>query len=291
MIGLCMMLLCAAILCACAAKAPTWQEQYDLGVRYLSEENYEEAIVAFSAAIEIDPKRAEAYVGVAKAYRGADDEASALAWLQKGMEQASDTSEIAALLAELGEQGSDEPTQNGGGQTNENANAESNSAVELPMLIYQVYSWERYESTTTINGKEQPVFAGVAAASGEDGRVLTCAGVVTTDGTPQTLYTLSYDDEQRTIRLEFATNESSNRVLYYDGAFTDGYRNVYDNGETEEVPPARETAPGTFEREYGAKKEIYVMDTRGRVKEEFISSNNPDGSEWHTHTVLYYADE
>lgn len=66
-------------LCACAADqpehqgagashAPTWQEQYDLGVRYLSEGNYEEAIIAFTAAIEIDSKRAPAYVGRGDAY-------------------------------------------------------------------------------------------------------------------------------------------------------------------------------------------------------------------------------
>ena len=47
---------------------PTWQEQYDLGVRYLSEGNYEEAIIAFTAAIEIDPKQAPAYVGRGDAY-------------------------------------------------------------------------------------------------------------------------------------------------------------------------------------------------------------------------------
>ena len=66
-------------LCACAAaqlgtpgdepsQAPTWQELYDMGVRYLSEGNYEEAILAFTAAIDIDPKRAEAYVGRGDAY-------------------------------------------------------------------------------------------------------------------------------------------------------------------------------------------------------------------------------
>lgn len=54
---------------ACGGTAgTTWQEQYDLGVRYLSEGNYEEAIIAFTAAIEIDPKRAEAYVGRGDAY-------------------------------------------------------------------------------------------------------------------------------------------------------------------------------------------------------------------------------
>ena len=50
--------------------APTWQEQYDLGIRYLSEGNYQEAIIAFAAAIEIDPKRAPAYVGRGDAYAG-----------------------------------------------------------------------------------------------------------------------------------------------------------------------------------------------------------------------------
>jgi tetratricopeptide (TPR) repeat protein len=66
-------LMIAAILLlpACAkpvVSAPTWQEQYDLGVRYLSEGNYEEAIIAFTAAIEIDPKQASAYVGRGDAY-------------------------------------------------------------------------------------------------------------------------------------------------------------------------------------------------------------------------------
>lgn len=57
-------------LCACGKKetATTWQEQYDLGVRYLSEGNYEEAIIAFTAAIEIDPKQADAYIGRGDAY-------------------------------------------------------------------------------------------------------------------------------------------------------------------------------------------------------------------------------
>ena len=45
-----------------------WEEQYDLGVRYLSEGNYEEAIIAFTAAIEIVPDRAEAYVSMADVY-------------------------------------------------------------------------------------------------------------------------------------------------------------------------------------------------------------------------------
>lgn len=65
--------ICALLLslCACgqdtagqasSAEGLTWQEQYDLGLRYLSEGNYEEAIIAFTVAIEIDPRQALAYV-------------------------------------------------------------------------------------------------------------------------------------------------------------------------------------------------------------------------------------
>lgn len=45
-----------------------WQEQYDLGIRYLNEGNYEEAIIAFTAAIEIDANNTMAYFGRAEAY-------------------------------------------------------------------------------------------------------------------------------------------------------------------------------------------------------------------------------
>ena len=67
-------------LCACGQSTEaTWQEQYDLGVRYLSEGNYEEAIIAFTAAIEIDPMRPEAYVGRGGAYIGSGETAENLA--------------------------------------------------------------------------------------------------------------------------------------------------------------------------------------------------------------------
>ena len=60
--------LCFFFALVACQKRPTWQEQYDLGMRYLSESNYEEAILAFTMAIEIDPNNALAYVGRADAY-------------------------------------------------------------------------------------------------------------------------------------------------------------------------------------------------------------------------------
>ena len=93
--------LCAALallfllsLCACQ-KAPTvesmdetpdWKVQYDLGVRYLSEGNYEEAILAFTAAIEIDPNRAEAFLGRGEAYEKQGDLERAAADYQAAVE-------------------------------------------------------------------------------------------------------------------------------------------------------------------------------------------------------------
>lgn len=68
------LLLCTA--CGQKESVPTWQDQYDLGVRYLSDGNYEEAIIAFTAAIEIDPKQPLLYIGRADAYiaKGDTDE-------------------------------------------------------------------------------------------------------------------------------------------------------------------------------------------------------------------------
>ena len=92
----CMVLL----LCACVQNAPSWQEQYDLGARYLSDGNYEEAIIAFTAAIKIDPKRPEAYVGRGDAYIGSGETEETLAAAQADYEKAIelDDTDMAAYL-------------------------------------------------------------------------------------------------------------------------------------------------------------------------------------------------
>ena len=73
---MCFLLALLGLLSACSAhsvdaeeqSAPTWQSRYDLGVRYLSDGRYEEAILAFTAAIESDPKNAQAYEQRGDAY-------------------------------------------------------------------------------------------------------------------------------------------------------------------------------------------------------------------------------
>ena len=74
-----------------------WQERYGLGMRYLSEENYEEAILAFNAAIEIDNKKPDAYIGLQKVYLRTDNPIDALKILYKALE----TTEDKAVQEEL----------------------------------------------------------------------------------------------------------------------------------------------------------------------------------------------
>lgn len=87
-------LLFLGLLSACSTSPKTaettWQEQYDLGVRYLSDGNYEEAIIAFTAAIEIDPKQAEGYMRLAEAYEANGEIEEALNALQSGLKATGD---------------------------------------------------------------------------------------------------------------------------------------------------------------------------------------------------------
>lgn len=94
--ALCFTLVLTLGLYACGQKVPTWQEQYDLGVRYLSEGNYEEAIIAFTAAIEIDPKQVPAYVGRGDAYIGSGETEENLTAAQVDYEKAIELDETNA---------------------------------------------------------------------------------------------------------------------------------------------------------------------------------------------------
>lgn len=66
----CLAFLMIALCCVSCAKSADalWQEQYELGVRYLESGDYEQAILAFEAAIKIDPKSAQACAGLYAAH-------------------------------------------------------------------------------------------------------------------------------------------------------------------------------------------------------------------------------
>lgn len=78
-------------LCACKDTVARWQEQYDLGARYLSNGEYEEAILAFAAAIEIDPKQVGAYEKLADVYIALGDYEQAAQILLSAIENCPDS--------------------------------------------------------------------------------------------------------------------------------------------------------------------------------------------------------
>lgn len=95
---------------ACAKEqVDEYQMQFDLGTRYLSDGNYEEAILAFRAAIEIEPKNAEAYLSLADVYLAMGDTASAVAVLTDALAAVDDVTEVQSRLALLTAQPEPEP--------------------------------------------------------------------------------------------------------------------------------------------------------------------------------------
>ncbi len=95
-------LLFALLLSGCGlGKDRLWRVSYDLGNRYLSQGNYEAAILAFTAAIEIDPRRVEAYVSRAGTYTAVGNYSAARADYVQAAELAPENSAVQEALAEL----------------------------------------------------------------------------------------------------------------------------------------------------------------------------------------------
>ena len=56
------------IVTGCQNVSGDWRAQYDLGMRYLEEGDYEQAVIAFTASIATDPRRPEVYAARGDAY-------------------------------------------------------------------------------------------------------------------------------------------------------------------------------------------------------------------------------
>lgn len=81
--------------------ARRYDRQLSLGKKYLDELDYEKAIAAYKAAIEIDPKNPEAYGALAELYLATGDTEAALAILQEGY-AATESKELEILISEVG---------------------------------------------------------------------------------------------------------------------------------------------------------------------------------------------
>lgn len=117
MIKRCMVLAAALLLlagaCSCAKKQESLEELLKLGQKYLTEENYEEAVVVFEKAIAADEKCVEAYAGLADAYKGRGDTSKAVEILEKGYGLTQDES-LLEKREVFAPQGADAEGQTGG---------------------------------------------------------------------------------------------------------------------------------------------------------------------------------
>ena len=93
------LLILAMLLTACGPSG-TWDEHYNLGIKYLSDGNYEEAIIEFETAIKIDDMKPKAYIGASDAYVGMEEYQKAIEILETGYEKCEDE-EVYKLLQNL----------------------------------------------------------------------------------------------------------------------------------------------------------------------------------------------
>ncbi len=84
-----------------ASTAAEVGEKLELAIKYLSESNYEQAILAYQDVIEIDPKQVMAYKGISLAYALQDKMDEAEQALQDGLKAIPGSQEITLTLAGL----------------------------------------------------------------------------------------------------------------------------------------------------------------------------------------------
>ena len=224
-------------LCACGQKAAAsaWQEQYDLGIRYLSEGNYEEAIIAFTAAIEIEPKQAAAYLGMAEVYIAQNDFDAARAILEQGYEATGDES-LRERLEEL-DSGTFSDYR---GRTRKESGYDGGGNL----VWYRIYEYpedKAYEVTSYDAEGNQTGRAYCARADGHQIATVTMSadtGVVTQslqefdangNCVKNTYYTAAGELEYYSIyTYDAAGNQTRSESFNPDGSYRGGYINEYD---------------------------------------------------------------
>ena len=79
------------------------KEQLALGQKYLEEDDYEQAVVAFNKVIALDEKQIEAYIGLADVYIAQEEFEQAQAVLAEGLNKCEDSGLIQEKIDEMEE--------------------------------------------------------------------------------------------------------------------------------------------------------------------------------------------
>ena len=302
----CVLFVLALVLCACTQSAAmTWQEQYDLGVRYLSEGNYREAIIAFTAAIEIDPKQADAYVGRGQAYvlSGETEEnlAAALADFEAAIELDGTLAEAwlgladvyirrgeydraLEILQEALEKTGNDPSVAGKLAEMESGNIKDSSGNIRRMSRYDgsgVLQWY-HEFTYSADGKQ----ASVTHRDAEGNQLGHIDFVYDENGNPLVSYS-QYIEDGRLIKTEIEYDDSgrvSKETHYFDEENNDWdcITFQYDaNGNI--IREDVYQSDGTL-----SVYDLFEYDSNGNPAK--ISYYGPDGDLWYYYTYEYNSD-
>ena len=231
------------LLTACGQAAPTWQEQYDLGVRYLSEGNYEEAIIAFTAAIEIDPKRAEAYIGLADVYTEQGDAEKAAEILERAIEAIGEVGSLTEALKNIGtnmdEEAIDKALEPLEGYPKEERYDNDNGAYSIVNYdkFGQMIGRTQYNADGTISHKEEREYD-------EDGKLTACFR----QQYGEFDYTTAeyYDSMQRLVREEKTVNSNTDESYEVGRNHTELYTYTYsDDGRSVDIFGSQTFEDGT----------------------------------------------
>ena len=121
---------------ACGTKAEaTWQEHYDLGLKYVNEAKYEEAILAFNKALEIDPKPAPVYIALAEVYVRQENYTAAQETLDKAITEIGETEELLAEKENLNDKQTPQNNNISGEGEAPQPSAPASSAEEVPGVV------------------------------------------------------------------------------------------------------------------------------------------------------------
>lgn len=227
------------------------QDQLDLGAKYLEEMDYEQALVAFNTALEIDPKNADAYLGIVEVYIRTNDFETALEYAKEGYEVTGD--ERLKEKIDMIESG-DIFASNGWCMKMSGYDGDGN------LVFWHEYTYNLQGQTASVakynaQGVQEQY---LEFAYDEEGRRLIDYSYGTLDGNI-TKWVLEYSG-------------NNYRVTHYEGTSDEvtGYSEVETDADGKELKETRYDSDGTVRG-----TEVYEYDEDGKlVKREYYDSDN-----------------
>jgi tetratricopeptide (TPR) repeat protein len=189
----------------------------ELGEKYLLELDYEQAIIYFEQLIEIEPRNARGYTGLAEAYIGLGDIDNAREALERGIDATGGDPEVQRALDEL-EAASvrngvlDVPPPGAGDSFGDAPPSDTTATSTANTIVLRIGS-----PNMTVNGAETAIDASGSAPVISDGvSMIPLRGVLETMGG-----SVTYDDVVGSVKAEFgghtALIAAENDMAYIEG--------------------------------------------------------------------------